>query len=184
LTVQSASNGGQTAGNKVSWDLGSLAKDGSQNVSATFVAPNAGTFQFSPTAKGACAKPVTSSCQTLVVGVPAILLEKSDDPDPVGIGETTTYTVKITNQGTADDNNVRVVVTVGAELVPVSATGDGAISGQTVTFPAVPRLAPKEAVTYKVVAKGVKAGDARTHFELTSDMLTSPVTAEESTHVY
>jgi len=184
LTVQSASNGGQTAGNKISWDLGSLAKDGSQNVSATFVAPNAGTFQFSPTAKGACAKPVTSSCQTLVVGVPAILLEKSDDPDPVGIGETTTYTVKITNQGTADDNNVRVVVTVGAELVPVSATGDGAISGQTVTFPAVPRLAPKEAVTYKVVAKGVKAGDARTHFELTSDMLTSPVTAEESTHVY
>jgi uncharacterized repeat protein (TIGR01451 family) len=184
LTVQSAANGGQTAGNKVSWDLGSLAKDGSQNVSATFVGANAGNFQFSPTAKGVCAKPVTSSCQTLLVGVPAILLEKADDPDPVGIGETTTYTVKITNQGTADDNNIRVVVTVGAELVPVSATGDGAISGQTVTFPAVPRLAPKEAVTYKVVAKGVKAGDARTHFDLTSDMLTSPVTAEESTHVY
>jgi hypothetical protein len=53
-----------------------------------------------------------------------------------------------------------------------------------VTFPPVPRLAPKEAVTYKVVAKGVKAGDGRTKFELNSDMLTSPVTAEESTHVY
>ena len=79
---------------------------------------------------------------------------------------------------------MRVVVTIGDELSPVSATGEGAISGQTVTFPPVPRLAPKEAVTFKVVAKGVKAGDARTHFELTSDMLTTPVTAEESTHVY
>jgi uncharacterized repeat protein (TIGR01451 family) len=184
LTVKSVANGGQTAGNKLAWDLGSLAANASQNVSATFVGANAGNFQFSPAAKGTCAKLVSSACQTRVVGVPAILLEKSDDPDPVGVGETTTYTVKITNQGTADDNNVRVVVVVGAELVPVSATGDGAISGQTVTFPAVPRLAPKEAVTYKVVAKGVKAGDARTHFELTSDMLTTPVTAEESTHVY
>jgi hypothetical protein len=34
------------------------------------------------------------------------------------------------------------------------------------------------------VARGVKAGDGRTRFELTSDMLTSPVIAEESTHVY
>jgi uncharacterized repeat protein (TIGR01451 family) len=184
LTVKAAANGGQTAGNKLSWDLGALAANASQNVSATFVGANAGNFQFSPAAKGTCAKLVSSSCQTRLVGVPAILLEKADDPDPVGVGETTTYTVKITNQGTADDNNVRVVVTVGAELTPVSATGDGAISGQTVTFPSVPRLAPKEAVTYKVVAKGVKAGDARTHFELTSDMLTTPVTAEESTHVY
>jgi uncharacterized repeat protein (TIGR01451 family) len=184
LTVKAASNGGQTAGGKLSWDLGSLAASASANVSATFEGATAGNFQFSPAAKGSCAKQVSSSCQTVLVGVPAILLEKSDDPDPVGVGETTTYTVKITNQGTADDNNVRVVVTVGAELVPVSADSDGSISGQTVTFPAVPRLAPKAAVTYKVVAKGVKAGDARTHFDLTSDMLTTPVTAEESTHVY
>jgi uncharacterized repeat protein (TIGR01451 family) len=184
LAFKSASDGGQATGGKVAWDLGSLAVKASQKVSATFVGANAGSFQFNPAAKGACAKPVSSSCATRLVGIAAILLEKSDDPDPVGIGETTTYTVKITNQGSADDNNVRVVVTVGAELTPVSATSDGAISGQTVTFPVVPRLAPKEAVTFKVIAKGVKAGDARTHFELTSDMLTTPVTAEESTHVY
>jgi uncharacterized repeat protein (TIGR01451 family) len=184
LTVKSAANGGQVAGNKITWDLSSLAANASQKVSATFAAPNAGNFQFNPAAKGTCAKLVASSCQTRVVGVAAILLEKADDPDPVGIGETTTYTVKITNQGSADDNNVRMVVTIADELTPVSATGDGAISGQTVTFPAVPRLAPKEAVSYKIVAKGVKAGDGRTRFELKSDMLTSPVTAEESTHVY
>jgi len=185
MTAKSAANGGQVAGNKVTWDLGSLAVNAAKNVSATFVAPNAGSFTFNPTAKCTCGKPVSSSCQTRVVGVPAILLEKADDPDPVSTtGETTTYTVKITNQGTSDDNNVKMVVTIASELAPVSATGNGSISGQTVTFPVVPRLAPKEAVSYKIVAKGVKAGDGRTRFELTSDMLTSPVIAEESTHVY
>jgi uncharacterized repeat protein (TIGR01451 family) len=184
LTAKSATRGGQVSPTKISWDLGSVAVKASQTVSANFVAPNAGSFQFSPIAKGSCAKQVASSCATRVVGVPAILLEKSDDPDPVGLGETTTYTVKVTNQGSADDNNVKMVVTIAPELAPVSATGDGSISGQTVTFPPLPKLAPKEAVTYKIVAKGVKAGDGRTRFELTSDMLTSPVTAEESTHVY
>ena len=185
LTAKSAAEGGKVSESKVVWELGSLGVDATRSLAATFVGPKAGNYTFTASAKGACAKPVSSSCQTRVVGVPAILLEKADDPDPVSTtGETTTYTVKITNQGTSDDNNVKMVVRIAPELVPVSATGNGSISGQTVTFPVVPRLAPKEAVTYKIVARGVKAGDGRTRFELTSDMLTSPVIAEESTHVY
>jgi uncharacterized repeat protein (TIGR01451 family) len=184
LTFRSATAGGQLSGNNVTWDLGSLAANGSQQVCATFVSAVAGTYQFNGTAKGTCAKEVSSTCQTRVIGVAAILLEKSDDPDPVGVGETTTYTVKITNQGSADDANIRMVVTIAPELAPVSATGDGSIDGQTVTFPAVPRLAAKDAVTYKIVAKGVKAGDGHTSFKLTSDVLKSAISAEESTHVY
>jgi uncharacterized repeat protein (TIGR01451 family) len=164
--------------------LGSIAPNASRQVTATFASAGGGNYQFSPSVKGSCAKPVAASCQTRVVGVAAILLEKADDPDPVGVGETTTYTVRVTNQGSADDNNVRMVVTIAPELAPVSATGEGTISGNTVTFPPVARLAPKEAVTYRVVAKGVKPGDGRTRFDLRSDMLQSPVLAEESTHVY
>ena len=66
----------------------------------------------------------------------------------------------------------------------MSATGNGTIEGQTVSFPILPHLAPKEMVTYKVVARGVKAGDGHTAFRLTSEMLKSPISAEESTHVY
>jgi uncharacterized repeat protein (TIGR01451 family) len=184
LTFRSATAGGQVSGNNVVWDLGSLAANAPQNVCVTFVSVSAGTFAFNGTAKGACATEVSTSCQSRVVGVAAILLEKADDPDPIGVGETTTYTVKITNQGTADDSNVKMVVTIAPELVPVSATGNGTIDGQTVTFPVVPRLAPKDAVSYQIVAKGVKAGDGHTVFKLTSDVLTSAISAEESTHVY
>jgi uncharacterized repeat protein (TIGR01451 family) len=184
LTFKSATAGGRVAGNNVVWDLGSLAPKAPQDVCATFVSAAAGTFAFNGTAKGTCATEVSSTCQSRVVGVAAILLEKADDPDPIGIGETTTYTVKITNQGTADDSNVKMVVTIAPELVPVSATGNGTIDGQTVTFPVVPRLAPKDAVSYQIVAKGAKAGDGHTVFKLTSDVLTSAISAEESTHVY
>ena len=142
-----------------------------------------GTLAFNSTATSATVPPVQSSCETIVAGIPAILLEKADDPDPVEVGDTTTYTVKVTNQGTADDSNVQVVVAIAPELTPVS-TSDGLIDGQTVTLPVVPILSSKQAVSYKIVAKGVSPGDGHTKFTLSSDILSSPIFAEESTTVY
>jgi uncharacterized repeat protein (TIGR01451 family) len=182
LTV-SASGNGQVKEGSITYDLGSIEPSASQKVSATFTSATPGSFQLAGSTKGICAQVASASCTTKVNGIPAILLEKSDDPDPVAIGDTTTYTVKVTNQGTADDSNVQVVVTIAPELVPVS-TSDGTISEQTVTLPVVPTLAAKQAVTYKIIAKGVKAGDGHTKFTLSSNMLKSPITAEESTTVY
>ena len=114
----------------------------------------------------------------------ALLLEKADNPDPIQVGETTTYTVKVTNQGTADDTNVKIVVDFPAELDPVSASNGGVVSGKKVTFPAFSRLAPKQACDYTISAKGAKVGDARVTFIRTSDSIPAPTTAEESTCVY
>jgi uncharacterized repeat protein (TIGR01451 family) len=183
LTVDSTTGGGQATDGSIVYNLGSIDAGGSQNVCATFIAATSGSYQFTGTTKGACAAAATTSCQTKVVGVPAILLEKADNPDPVAVGDTTTYTVRVTNQGSADDSNVQVVVVIASELVPVSSS-EGTISGQTVTFPAVPTLAAKQAVTYTIVAKGVTPGDGHTLFKLNSEMLASPISAEESTHVY
>jgi uncharacterized repeat protein (TIGR01451 family) len=181
-TVVDAGNG-QAANGKLTWNLGTVDANAPQTVTATFNSTDGGSFDFAGTAKGTCATAVSTTCTTKVIGIPALLLQKADDPDPVAIGETTTYTVKVTNQGSADAKNVQVVVTVDNQLVPVSTT-DGTISGQSVTMPLIPDLLPKQEVTYKVVAKGVTPGDARTKFVLTSDSLSSPVNSEESTHVY
>ena len=182
LEVSSA-GGGQVGGGKIVWNLGSIEAGGQQSVTATFTSAAAGRFDFAGSAKAACAAPVSTTCQTKVVGISAILLEKADDPDPVAVGDTTTYTVKVTNQGSAEDHNVQVIVTIAPELTPVSSS-EGTISGQTVTLPMVPSLAPKQAVTYKIIARGVKPGDGHTKFKLSSDVLSSPITAEESTTVY
>ncbi len=183
LTVVSTTANGSVSGSKVSWDLGAVDAANPQNVCVTLSGAAGGSFDFAATAKGTCAAVASTSCSTKVVGIPAILLEKADDPDPVAVGDTTTYTVKVTNQGTADDHNVQIVVEIAPELAPVS-TSEGSISGNTVTMPLVGTLAPKASVTYKIVAKGVNVGDGHTLFKLTSDVLKSQITAEESTHVY
>lgn len=183
LTVVSASANGQTSGGNVVWDLGSVEANSPQNVTATLVGATAGTFSVGATAQGTCAQAVSSSCDAKVVGLAALMLNKWDDPDPVAVGSTTTYTCKVTNQGSADAPNVQVVIDIDPLLVPINTT-DGTISGQRVTMPVIPDLGPGKEVTYKVVAKGVTPGNAITKFTMTSDILTRPVLSEESTHVF
>lgn len=182
LNVVSADNG-QVADNKITWDLGTVDANSPQTVNVVLSSPEAGTFEFPGTAHGTCAEAVAANCSTRVIGHAAVLLEKADDPDPVAVGETTTYTVKVTNQGTAEDHNVQVVVTVDSPLRPVSSS-EGTINGQTITLPTVATLAPKQSVTYQIVAKGVAVGEAHTSVKLASEVLRSPIVAEESTHVY
>jgi uncharacterized repeat protein (TIGR01451 family) len=181
--VTATTDGGIVTNNSVQWEISGLTPDSTKEVCTMLKTISPGTLPFNSSVSSENVLPVESSCQTAVVGVPAILLEKADNPDPVSIGDTTTYSVRVTNQGTADDSNVQVVVIIAPELAPVS-TSEGTIDGQTVTFPALPTLAAKQAVTYKIVAKGVSAGDGHTKFTLSSDILSSPIFAEESTTVY
>lgn len=180
----SASGGGELSNNTIAWQVADLAAGESKRLCATFRTQIPGVLAFEPVAKSEHAQPVQSSCATKVLGVSALLLEKADDPDPVSVGSLTSYTVKVTNQGTADDTGIKVVVQFPAEIDPVSASNGGEVSGKTVTFPAVARLTPKEAFEYTISARGVKEGDARVTFIRTSDDIPAPTMAEESTRIY
>ena len=181
--VTATTDNGVVANNSVTWTIENLPANASKQICTVFKTQKPGALNFNPTVSSAAVPAVASACSTEAIGIPAILLEKSDDPDPVSIGDTTTYTVKVTNQGTAEAANVQIVVTIAPELSPVS-SAEGKIDGQIVTLPLIPKLAPKEVVTYKIVAKGVSAGDGHTKFTLSSDVLKSPISAEESTTVY
>jgi uncharacterized repeat protein (TIGR01451 family) len=182
-SITNISEGGVATPEQIIWKFSDLRPTASKEVCAIFTTKQIGSLAFNSAASGMRSKPVQSACESKVFGIAAILLEKSDNPDPVSVGDTTTYTVKVTNQGTADDSNVQIVVTIAPELVPVSSSA-GTLSDQIVTMPMVPKLAAKEAVTYTIVAKGVKAGDGHTKFTLSSKALKSPISAEESTTVY
>lgn len=182
-TLTSVTDDGIALNKFVRWIVSDLPTNATRQVRAVLKTQKTGRLNFEVTAGSAAVAPMHGGCETEVVGVPAILLEKSDDPDPVAVGDPTTYTVKITNQGTADDANVQLVVTIAPELTPVS-SAEGRIDGQIVTLPLIPKLAPGTAVTYEILAKGVSLGDGHTKFTLTSDMLKSPLVAEESTTVY
>jgi uncharacterized repeat protein (TIGR01451 family) len=176
--------GGSVAGNNITWNLGDLPKESSKTltVALTSMAPG----NLCNTASVNTAQGLTARAEACTVwrGVSALLLEKGDNPDPIQVGEQTTYFVRVTNQGTAPDADVLMVVEFPKELTPVSADNNGRIEGQTVTFPAFPNLAPKQAFEYHIVAKGAAPGDARVTFTRTSRDIPAPTRSEESTRVY
>jgi hypothetical protein len=45
-------------------------------------------------------------------------------------------------------------------------------------------LPPKDEKIYRIRAKGIRPGDLRVSFQLTTDDMKTPVTKEESTRVY
>jgi uncharacterized repeat protein (TIGR01451 family) len=181
-----ASDGGKFAAGVVTWNLGTLEPGASKKVSVTLKPTAAGTVKNVATAKAFCAE-ARAEASMPIQGVPAILLECVDDPDPIEVGGQLTYTIIVTNQGSADDKNIVIECTLPAEEEYVSSDGPtkAAVTEKTVKFAPVAMLAPKAKLTYRVVVKGVKEGDVRFTVQLTSDTLKAPPVQEtESTHIY
>jgi uncharacterized repeat protein (TIGR01451 family) len=183
---QSASDGGRVEGGVIRWTLGDLAPRATKTLSARVVAQSIGTENVLVHAEADCAKSASDSCQTVVTGIPAILLEVVDVEDPIQVGDSETYVITVTNQGSAVDTNIRIVCELEANATFVSASGAtaGSAAGQTITFQPLAQLGAKEKATFRVVVKTVKAGDTRFKVTMTSDQLTRPVQETEATNIY
>lgn len=186
----SATDGGTVVGSTITWNLGTVAPGASRSVSVTMTTDGSGTYTNTATARAYCCKDASASDQVDYTGIAAILLEVVDSPDPIEVGGQTTYTIDVTNQGTADDTNIVIVTTLAPQQKLVSVDTAGAkgvansVAGQKVTFAPVPVLKPGERVTYKVVVEATAVGDVRFATELNTDQLKSPVNETESTNQY
>ena len=118
-----------------------------------------------------------------LAGVPAILVQTADNPDPVRVGDQTTYTIEVTNQGTAPGTNIKLVCTLEDPMSFVTASGEtkDTVDGKTITFEPLGSLAPKAKAVYKVTVKAAKSGDVRFKTIITSDQLGRPVESTEAT---
>jgi uncharacterized repeat protein (TIGR01451 family) len=185
MEVISAEAGGQYAGGRMTWSLGNLNPSDAKTVRITLKPTQIGRITNTVGARGYCCEASASAVMD-VQGIPAILLECVDDPDPVEVGGQTTYDIIVTNQGTATGTNIVIEATLPAEVEYVSAAGptNGAVAERTVRFAPLLTLAPKAKAVYRVVARGVRTGDARFRVTLKSDQIDSIVEETESTHVY
>lgn len=189
----SASAGGTLVEGRVRWNLGTLRPDESRTVSVSFVRETLGTLRNEVTASAYCAAATSAVAQTVYEGIPALLLDGFDDPDPIEVGGTTTYTLTVTNQGSADLTNVRFVCRMdeNENMAFVSATGatpagpvSGTARGLDITFPAIARLAPGASATYNIVIRATKAGQASFRAEAVSAEITRPLIKIETTNFY
>ncbi len=185
-TFVSASDNGQLKGGVITWALGDLAPEASKTVTLVVSSSQPATLLNTAEATAHRAKPATANAQTVYVGIPAILLEVVDVEDPVEVGQTETYTITVTNQGTAADSNVKVVCTLEDTQEYVSSAGpaEAKVDGKTITFAPIATLAPKAQVSLRVVVKAVKEGDVRFRASLSSDHLKRPVVETEATTQY
>ncbi len=164
------------------WLVPELGPGQSRSFKAVLTSKVAGTHRNDVAATAMGIREVAQA-STIWRGMAALLIEAVDDNDPVQIGENTTYTIRVTNQGTADETNIGLTMKFTDQVKPISAEGL-TVEGQENSISSIPKLAPKESATYKITVQGVRAGDARLKVTLTSDGLTSPVIEEESTRVY
>jgi hypothetical protein len=127
-----------------------------------------------------------AACEFEVKGIPAILLECVDDPDPIEVGGQCTYTITVTNQGTTTGTNIVVDCELAdaQEFVKAAGATPGTASGKSVKFAPLASLAAKAKATYMVTVKGVKSADARFKITMKSDQMDTPVMETESTHFY
>jgi len=192
-TLASSSSGAQVVGNTVSWKApGPIAPGQSMTTKLRLRCDNLGVFVNPARATADCVPPMADEKPFKVVGVPGLLIEVVDNPDPLmlncGTSEVTTYTIRVTNQGTLAAKLVQVQATVPPELKLVDASGatPRQVAGNIVTFAPYPSLAPGQAIQYLIRCKAAKPGDARFRVSMTADKgtLERPVIEEESTHVY
>lgn len=183
-TFVSADNGGQRQGGSVVWNLGTLDAGKSAVMHVTVRCTQMGTIRN--LARVTYCAAAEAVCETVVKGIPAILLECEDNPDPVEINTQTTYTITATNQGTQTGTNIVIECTLPPEQEFVEAAGatKATVSGKTIRFAPVPAVAAKGRAVFKVTVRGIKAGDSRFEVNMTSDQLTSPVRETESTNIY
>lgn len=185
VEARSASEGGSATPGRLSWSIGTLAPGASKKVCASLVAANAGSYAFEASSTGACATPATTRCTVPIQGVNAILVEMVDDPDPIQVGEKTTYTIRITNQGGGLDlSDVAVKAVFPAGITPSAASNAGQVDGNSVTWPTIAALPLRQAVTYTVTGSARTAGDHRVEVLVTTRGRQTPITELESTTVY
>ena len=185
-TTYVSSSGGSVQDNKVIWRLNTLGAGQSQSFNVTVTCHTPGTHVNTVTAECREGLRRDAEAPTIWRGMPAVRLEVVDHPDPVEIGGETIYTISVMNQGTAQDGNVEVIAVFPPSLKPLAVSGatNSRIDGQRVIFAPVAVIEPKQEIIYKIKAQALSVDDARLKVSVKTNLLETPVTEEESTHLY
>jgi len=184
LDFVSVEKPGKREGGRITWNIGNLEAGQSRVLKTHYRCNRIGKFKNH--AKVTYCASAEDECEIEVKGISAILLECVDSPDPIELNGNVTYTIEVTNQGSAVGTNIGITCTLPDEEDYASSTGptNANVDGRKVTFAPLPSLAPRAKAVYKVTVKGVGVGDVRFRVEMTSDQIGEPVMETESTRIY
>lgn len=185
-----ATGGGrwEEATRTVHWQLGEVPPGQSREVTVDLVAVGAGEHRLLARAVSSQGGKADASASTRIEGSSALVIELVDVDDPVEVGGDTAYEIRVINAGTKMETNLEVACTLPEHLEFKGAKSMAGIQhrvqGRDVVFDPLPRLAPKADVIYRVIVRGMQAGDMRFRTRIRADGLPDSVLREESTRFY
>ncbi len=172
----------------VVWFIGNLEPGQSKEVSLELLAINPGEYKNLTTVTAARGLHAEAEVATRVEGLPGLLMEVVDVQDPIELGKEESYEIRLTNTGTKTESNLQVTCTIPDQMefrgAKSSINSPFHVEGRKVVFDALPKLAPRADVIYRVNVLCRQAGDVRFQAQVTGDNLSSPVIREESTRVF
>lgn len=183
-----ASSGGSfdREARQVAWFVGHLEPNETANVAVHLVAIEAGEHKLNAEAKADFGVAGEGEATTTVRGAPRVVIDVTEDDDPVEVDGETVYRVRLTNMGSMPAHGVQFAGEAPPEmkLLKVNGPAEGTIRGQQVVFPAVETLGPGETASYDVHVKCRKAGQVQFKAYFRSQDNPTPVLEEEMTRIY
>ncbi len=115
-------------------------------------------------------------------------IDHSDTDDPVEVNSTTSYVIKVSNQGIKDAHNLRITNTIPSQTTFVSAEVEGtgeiveySMDGQNISFTPIPIVELGQTVTYRITVQVVEEGDLLNSFTIDTDDFGKTLTSQEPT---
>lgn len=166
--------------------LGIIPPNSQKSFTLAFQPREIGKIETTVTARAYCADEMKKKIATEVHGVPAVQISVVDRQDPINTGDETVYEVKVTNEGSADDQNIRLQGRLPDHLEFVDARGDTEVdgSGQKLEFSPIKALKPGDTASWYITVKGAEKGRGQLKVTMTTDAVPQQVVSAEPTTVF
>lgn len=170
----------------VNWFIGGLEPQETRQVAVVLTSKQLGSFSHQAVAVSEHGAQSVSQFDSRVEGSASLVLDIADGNDPVEIGATTSYTIRISNEGSKAAQNVGVSCELPAAVKLVSASGptDYIAENGLIVFKSLPQVDPNQTAVYEIKVQGTSEGNHRVRARLASDSIREPLIFEELTRFY
>ena len=184
LEFVSASDGGRLQGNKVVWDLGTLAVGEQRVMQLTIRSRRAGNFNNVCIATAERGLTEQGHTRTVFEDRAGLAVEIDKDRDPLPLGQEALITLRLYNGGKVGETNLTVVATLpdGLQLLQIKEPPGAATVGAKITFPKARDFRAGEERIAVLRVRAVKTGVQRLQVEAATDAAGpgKPIRAEET----
>ncbi|MAH40311.1 MAG: hypothetical protein CML08_02780 [Puniceicoccaceae bacterium] len=177
--------GGRSNGSAIGWLIPKLPAGSTQLIRTQVTAVRPGESSVHTRVRTAQGFESSDTIRTEWLAVPGVTVSILDAKDPLTVGESTEFIVRVRNQGEFEPVTGTIELHFSDALRPTAILSEikGSLSENRVRIPEV-KLYPERDLEFKISAQALKAGSARTDLHFMADFLTQPLINQESTNIY